>query len=187
MAQTRPRRHGPMTVEEYLEMERESPVRHEFVGGAIYAFAGASEAHNLIALSVASHLRAVARDGPCRVLMGDVKLFVSDQAVYYPDVMVVCDPDDNDTHVKHRPCLLIEVLSPSTASVDRREKLLAYRGIPSLRAYVMLYQDVARATVHSRDEHGSWWEDEVPPTGRIRIPCPETELSMAEIYEDVFI
>lgn len=117
--------------------------------------------------------------------MGDVKLQASDQAVYYPDVMVVCDPEDDDPYVKRRPCLLVEVLSPSTESIDRREKLLAYRGIPELQAFVILEQDFPAGIVHARDEHGSWWEHHPSSTGRIRFPWPEVEVSLADIYEDI--
>ena len=185
MASNSARRHHVLTLDEFLEMEMESPVRHEFVGGNIYAFAGASDAHNRLALKVAARLMHATEGGPCRVYMRDMKLQASEQAVYYPDVLVTCDPEDDGDYVKHSPCLVVEVLSPSTASVDQREKLLAYRGIKSVLAYVIIDQDTRRATVHNRDEQGTWWENLVPPRGRIKLPCPEIELTMDDIYAGI--
>jgi Uma2 family endonuclease len=175
----------PMTIDEYLAFEETSGVRHEFVGGDLYAQAGASDAHNRIALNIASRLLGAAGDGPCRVYMSDMKLAIADESVYYPDVMVTCDPNDTDAYVKNNPCLVIEVLSPSTASIDRREKLLAYRRIPALKAYVILFQDEVRAIRHWRDDEGAWWQAEVANEGRVPLPCPRLDLTLAEIYRGI--
>ncbi len=68
---------------------------------------------------------------------------------------------------------------PSTESTDRREKVLAYRRLPSFKAYVLVYRDERRAARWWRDEQGAWWQGE----GRVPFPCPPLELSLAEIYE----
>jgi len=174
-----------LTLEEYLELEKTSPVRHEYVGGELHAFAGASERHNRIAGNVYAFLWTAARGGPCRVFMSDMKLQVSEDQVYYPDVFVTCDPNDNDPYVKKNPCLVVEILSPSTESMDRREKLIAYRSLPELEAYVILYQDQKRAIRHVRDEHGAWWRTEVASEGLVTFPFPALELSLSEIYEGI--
>lgn len=173
------------SVEEYLELEKSSPDRHEYVGGALYAFAGSSERHNRIALSVAAKLLGASTGGPCRVYMSDVKLRAAEDVIYYPDVMVTCDPDDSDAYVKHLPCVVVEVLSPTTQSVDLREKLLTYRGIPSLRLYLVLSQDERKATAHSKNDDGSWWTQEQAGTGTVSFPCPEVDLTLDEIYEGI--
>lgn len=185
MASDEVRRLHLLTMDEYLDMERESTVRHEYVCGRLHAVAGASDAHNRIALRVAARLLDAAGEGPYRVYISDMKLQVSDQAVYYPDILVTCDPDDDDSYVKRNPCLVVEVLSTSTASVDRREKLLAYRGLPELKSYIMFYQDEMRAQTHARDEHGAWWESEVARTGKVNFPCPEFEMTIEEIYSGI--
>lgn len=185
MASNEARRLHLLTMDEYLDMERESTVRHEYVGGHLHAFAGASDAHNRIALRVAARLQDAAGDGPCRVYISDMKLQVSEQAVYYPDIFVTCDPTDDDSYVKRNPCLVIEILSPSTASVDRREKLLAYRGLPELKSYIIFFQDEERALTHARDEHGAWWESEVARTGKVVFPCPELEMALEDIYSGI--
>ncbi len=175
--------HPYLSVEEYLRLEEASSVRHEYVGGELYALAGASDRHNRIAMNLAAHLWMAARGGPCRVYGSDMKLRVADDAVYYPDIQVVCDPEDTEEWYKSRPCLVVEVLSPSTEAIDRREKLLAYRRLPSLKAYVVVYRDECRVARHWRDEQGVWWQAEVEGEGRVPFPCPALELSLADIYE----
>lgn len=128
-----------LAIDEYLELEKESPVRHEYVGGEIFAMAAASDRHNRVAGNIYALLWPALRGGPCRIYMSDMKVQISDDQVFYPDVMVTCDPDDTGEYVKKRPCLIVEVLSPSTASIDRREKLVAYRRLESLQAYIVLY------------------------------------------------
>jgi len=144
-------------VSEYLEGELAGEVRHEYVAGEVFAMAGASEAHNLIALNVAMALRQHLTDAACRVLMSDVKVRVDQaQSFYYPDVFVTCDATDVEPYYKTRPCLVVEVLSPATEAIDRREKLLAYRKADSLREYVLVSQDVFRVEVYRREQDSSW-------------------------------
>lgn len=174
-----------LTIDEYLAFEKDSPVRHEYVGGELVAMAGASDRHNRVAGNIYALLWPALRGGPCRIYMSDMKMQISDDQIFYPDVMVTCDPEDNGEYIKKRPCLIIEVLSPSTVSIDRREKLVAYRRIESLQAYIVLYQDQKRAFRHARDEHGTWWPAEVSDKGLVPFPCPELELSLDEIYEGI--
>ena len=176
--------HGLLSVEEYLKLEECSTVKHEYVGGMIFALAGASDRHNRIALNIASRLLAAGRGGPCRVYVSDMRLQVDD-VFYYPDVMVACEPpaSKNPTS-RHDPCLLVEVLSPSTEATDRREKLMVYRQIPSVEAYLVVDQDRRRVERHFRDENGIWHRADLVEDGRIPVPCPpDAELTLAEVYE----
>ena len=164
-------------------MEETATVRHEYVGGTIHAMVGATKRHNQIGLNIASRLLGAARGGPCRVYASDVKLRAAEDTVYYPDVMVACEPED-DPLVENYPCLVVEVALPSTESIDRREKMLAYRKIPTLRAYLIVAQDERRVERHWRDESGEWLQGEaVGEEGFVPVPCPETKLTLAEIYE----
>ena len=176
-------RHPPITVEQYLELEEASPVRHEYVAGVMHAFAGTSKRHNRIALNLAKILSIAAASGPCRVYMSDVKLRAASDAYYYPDVMVACGAEGADPFVEETPCLVVEITSPSTAVIDRREKLVAYKRIPTLEAYVIVEQDERRVQRHWRDQQGVWWEAEVSGAGRVPIPCPEVTLTLDEIYD----
>ncbi|HLZ31317.1 MAG TPA: Uma2 family endonuclease [Chloroflexota bacterium] len=183
MAQTAPRRTPPLTVEDYLCIEEQSSIKHEYVGGQLYALSGAAERHNRIVGNIFARLWTAARGGPCRVFGSDMRLRISDKAVYYPDVQVVCDPTDTEQSYKTSPCVIVEVLSPSTQSIDLREKLLAYRLIESLRAYVIVYQDQRRVMRHYRDNDAAWWDAELVGEGKVPFACPELELTLADIYE----
>ena len=176
--------HKLPSVEEYLELEEASAFRHEYVGGIIYDHAGATKRHNRITLNIASRLLAASRGGPCRVYSSDVKLRAAEDLFYYPDVMVACGPEGESPLYEDSPCLVVEVISPSTASIDRREKMLAYKSIPSLRAYLVVDQRMMRVERHWRDDTGRWWYAEsVGRNGVVPVPCPETEIPLPRIYE----
>ena len=178
-------RHGPLSVEDYLRLEEASSVRHEYVAGEVYALAGAPRRHNRIALNLATRLATAARGGSCRVYMSDVKLRAARDVVYYPDVMVACGPEGSHRLVEHAPCLVVAVISPSTEMTDRREKAMIYKGIPTLRAHLIVHQDCRRVERHWRDDEGSWWHADVADEGRVPIPCPDVELTLGEIYQGV--
>lgn len=175
-----------LSEQEYLQGELTSEIRHEYVDGEVYAMAGAGEAHNLIAGNIFAKLRDFARGGPCRVFISDMKLHVQTwKAYYYPDIMVTCDPDDSHSHFKERPSLVVEVLSPSTESIDRREKMLAYRTLPSLREYVLVATDKRQVERYLRDEHDEWQFVAVSQGESMPLESIGTSLTLDEIYEDV--
>ncbi|TCJ13069.1 Uma2 family endonuclease [Rubrobacter taiwanensis] len=177
--------HRPLSVEEYLALEESASVRHEYVAGETYALAGATDRHNRISLNIASRLLAAARGTPCRVYMSDMKLRASESVFYYPDVMVVCGPPEpGNPDFQRDPCLVVEVLSPSTEQIDRREKLLVYENIPSVGAYLVVSQDIRRVERHFRGEDGLWRKADLVDVGRFPVPCPpDTELTLDEVYE----
>jgi Uma2 family endonuclease len=121
---------GPLTVEEYLELEERATVKHEYVGSELYALAAASDQHNRISLNIASRLLAAARGSGCRVYQSDMRLRLEDDTFYYPHVMVVCEPLESENPTFQRePCLVVEVVLPSTEPIDRREKLAFYKKV----------------------------------------------------------
>ena len=175
-----------LTVDEYLESEKFSPVRREYLAGHVYAMAGASAAHNIIALNVASRLRAHLRGGPCQVFISDMKLRIeSINTFYYPDVMVTCDPEDREDYFKTQPCLIIEVASPSTVVIDHREKLLAYQKIKSLREYILISQDEIKIEVYRREQGGRWWEQTLESEGELQLESVGLKIDLSEVYEGV--
>ena len=183
MATEAPRRIPPPTVEEFLEMEEASPTKHEYVAGEVYALSGATQRHNRIAMNIAALLWAAARDGGCSVYGSDMRLRIGNDAVYYPDVQVICDPAETEHLYTLNPCVVVEVLSPSTSSTDLREKLLVYKRIESLRAYVIVFQDQRRVLRHYRAEDNNWFDALHGADSRVPFPCPEVELTLAEIYQ----
>lgn len=170
-----------LTFEEYLELEAASPVRHEFVGGAMYAMTGTTKRHNLVSIALVSALGPSARDAGCSVYMADVKLRVGESA-YYPDVMVVCEGSEHELYDEH-PCLVVEVTSPSSERTDRREKRAAYTSIPSLRAYLIVDPSWPRVEAHQRVD-GQWTVAHYGPGDQIALDCPDLVLDLDSLYPD---
>lgn len=113
-----------LSEKEYLALEQQGEIRHEYVAGYLFAMAGSSRRHNRIAGNLFILLSQYLKNTPCQVFMSDVKVYVQKaQAFYYPDLLVSCDPIDNtQEYYSTSPCLTIEVLSPSTKMIDKREK-----------------------------------------------------------------
>lgn len=181
-----------ISPEEYLRLEAQSPLRHEYVNGEIYAMTGASIRHNLISLNIAAALRSHLKASPCRVLMEGVKLHVArDNAYYYPDVMVSCDPKLEKLTaadmVIDQPVVLVEVLSESTAGIDRREKMLAYRKLATLKEYALVEQDSRHVEVFRRVGDVGWEQVILEAGDVLELTSLEFRLSLDEIYEGVGI
>ncbi|MDD2893205.1 MAG: Uma2 family endonuclease [Halothiobacillaceae bacterium] len=174
-----------VSVDDYLEGEKSSELRHEFIDGQVYAMGGASRAHGLIANALAFALTPAARRKGCQLFTSDMKVrldFSGRQVFYYPDVVLSCDPSDRDPFFSTRPCLIIEVLSAFTARVDRREKLLAYQTLPSLLEYVLVAQDRPLVEVYRRS---TAWLAEVVTQGEFRLECLDMSVALKEVYTDV--
>jgi Uma2 family endonuclease len=175
-----------MTVEEYFRFEETSPVKHEYVAGEVYAMSGATARHDRIATNVLVRLSLVARSGPCDVFSDSMRVQIARDRYYYPDVTVVCTPVAGSDIVVRNPCVVVEVTSPSTARIDRGEKLDAYRSIASLETYLIIDHRRRRIEHHSRDGHsGEWRRAEILGEGRVRVPCLDVDLTLDEIYERV--
>ena len=148
--------------------------------------AGAGEKHNIISGNLFSALRQKARGTDCRAFIADMKLYIPNlNRFYYPDILLVCDPDDNHEYYKQNPCLIIEVLSPTTESIDRREKLHAYQAIPSVKEYLLVSQENKQIELYRRD--GKHWQYILlnNDTDILQLSCLNLEITMPEIYEDV--
>ena len=181
-----PKPHARMTVAEYLESEKDGTVRHEYLDGEVYAMSGASKRHNRIANNLNIKLMTHLQGGPCQVFIVDVKVFIEAlNFFYYPDIVVACDPEDDDDYFVKRPVLVVEVESPSTAAIDRREKLMAYRKVESLREYLRLSQDSIRAEIYSRDDQGNWWSEEVGANQELRPESVGLSVALPALYQGV--
>jgi len=181
-----------VTAEEYLAAEARATEKHDYVDGAVYAMAGASEAHNIIAMNLYRLLGSQLRGKPCQPFGSDMKVWVRSepgQCFYYPDAMVACDAEDSGHGWRERPAVLFEILSEETRRVDEREKRLVYWRIPSLRAYVRLEQDKPAAVVDRRlpgTEPEGWLAESLEGLSAIlRLPDVGLQLPLAELYERV--
>jgi Uma2 family endonuclease len=181
-----------MTLEEFFEFEKATALRHEFVNGVVFGMSGPSLAHNQViqnmAFAIRNHLkRSPGERGPCAVYSSDTRLVIRqdvNEISYYPDVIVDCRPDTRDTHYVRDPKLIVEVLSPTTQIVDRREKLQNYRLINSVEEYVIIAQDEKRVIVYPRAER---WKPRVYDTldAAVELRSIDLTVPMIELYEDV--
>lgn len=174
----------PLTEMDYLGEEMRAKTKHEFVDGSIHAMAGASERHNTIAGNLFAACHAARHGTQCRPFMGDMRLRLEGGNVYYyPDVMVVCNPQDTDPMFKSLPCLLAEVTSPRTDGVDRREKLTAYLKIPTLREYLIISQDSMGVDLYQRQDMNQWHTTQLGAEDSFISVCLGMTLPVTALYE----
>ena len=177
-----------MTVEDYLAGELVSPVKHEYLGGVIYAMAGARNVHNLIKGNVFVSLHPRLRGGRCLPFDSDTKIRIrlpTQVRFYYPDVSVICRPNPQEDSFQDEPAALFEVVSRGTRRVDEGEKKDAYLKIPSLAVYVLLEQETAAAVVYRRTEQGFVREVYEGPDAVIPLGEIGTSLPLVEVYDGV--
>jgi Uma2 family endonuclease len=177
-----------VSVEDYLAGELASDVKHEYSGGFVYAMAGARNVHNRIAIALLGSLYAQLRDKPCEPFNSDTKVrirFPTHTRFYYPDAMVVCEPNPaNDTFQDH-PVVIAEVVSEATRRIDEGEKRDAYLTISSLMAYLVVETDRPRVVVHRRTDSGFVAEAYEGAGTVIPLDAIDAELHFAELYERV--
>jgi len=171
----------------YLAAERDAEVRHEFIDGTLFAMTGASRVHNQLATRLSARLFAHLDGGPCRVSTSDMKLRLPDgPRYYYPDVMIACsDPaEEPDEYSETSPVLVVEILSRSTESTDRREKRLAYQGLPSLIDYLIVSQEARSIERFTRDASG-WTHAVFHPGETIELASIDLDLSLDDLYTGI--
>lgn len=176
-----------LTPEQYLTFESAQKQRHEYVDGQTFAMAGGSAAHNVIALNMATSLRDKLRGKGCTVYISDMMFRIEDlNCFYYPDLMIDCGPFDKKVVYTKTPSIIFEVLSRSTASTDRREKLVAYRHALSVTHYVIVHQTSKRLEVF-RKIGDEWSLQEIRSNESLELDICEATItiSMNEIYADI--
>jgi Uma2 family endonuclease len=177
-----------VSVEEYLAGELDSPVKHEYLGGMVYAMAGGRNVHNLIAANIQGLLHARLRGRPCTVYNSDTKIrvqWLNQVRFYYPDVPVICEPNPPEDTFHDAPAVLFEVISSGTRRIDEGEKRDAYQSIASLKVYGLVEQELPRVVLYRRGQQGFVREvytglDAVLPLSEIGV-----ELQLADIYDRV--
>jgi Uma2 family endonuclease len=182
-----------LSEEDYLVYEQLSPIKHEYYAGSIYAMAGASEAHNLIAMNVAASLHRQLRGQSCRTYPSDMRLKILQTGLYtYPDFMIVCGPtqftnaEKRDTLIN--PIIIIEILSPSTETYDRGEKFQHYRTIKTLQEYILIAQDKYRIERFTRQDSNEWLLSEsVGLHTALTLATIQVTLVLADIYEQILV
>jgi len=177
-----------ITEEEYLRLEEESPVKHEYYNGRTYAMAGATPAHCLISSNIVGSLFSRLRGRTCRGVGSDqrVKVEVTGLRIY-PDALIVCPPERYDEHDPNsllNPQVIIEVLSPSTERYDRTDKFDHYRQIPSLTDYLLIAQDRVRVEHYQRSAGDLWTVRSYNQREQsVSLSDLSLELPLEEIYD----
>jgi Uma2 family endonuclease len=177
-----------VSVDDYLSGELISPRRHEYLGGVLYATAGASNNHNVIKLNTMAALHTSLRGRPCRPFNSDTKIrirFNGQIRFYYPDGSVTCRPNPPGDSFQDEPAAILEVLSRGTRRIDEGEKKDVYLTIPSLHIYLLIEQQAPTVVAYRRTKNE--FEREVYQGLDAVIPLPEIgiDLPLADIYETV--
>ncbi len=176
-----------ITPADYLSLEHQNPIRHEYRRGLVYAMTGGSDRHARIGFNLLRAIDDHLGDSPCRFYGGDVKVNYQADFYYYPDAFVTCDPRDRqDPYVKRHPKLIVEVLSPATATFDQGDKFADYAQLDSLEEYVLIAQErpwvECRRRVRSAAGAATWATVVYEDGDRVTLASLGLTVAIAQLY-----
>ncbi|MBW4562211.1 MAG: Uma2 family endonuclease [Mojavia pulchra JT2-VF2] len=175
-----------MSAEEYLVWEPIQEQRYEYWDGEVVAMSGGTRNHNRVSANFFKLLDDALGDRSCEVYIVDVKVQVEPgQKYFYPDVVVTCDERDTEPQLIQFPCLIIEVLSPSTEAADRGKKFAKYRQSPTLQEYVLVQVAQPGVEVFRRNEQGKWVLSEYNLDEKLQLESVDVEIVIAHLYRQV--
>lgn len=177
------------TIEEYLAMEKESDVKHEYYHGEVFAMAGVGLPHNIISSNLFTSIGSFLKGKPCRPFGSDFRVHVPQNTLFtYPDISIVCGDittRENDDENLLNPTVIIEILSPSTRSYDKGKKFSLYKQIPSLKEYVLVDSEALKVEAWFVNADGYWeLKEHQKKDDQLHIQAIELSLPLTEIYED---
>ncbi len=177
-----------MTVEEYLELDRDSEdIRYEYIDGIVTMLAGGTNNHSRICLNIGRELSIALRGKSCEAFTSDLKVSISATRYVYPDVSVSCDQRDlqEKSDIIYFPRVVFEVLSPSTGSRDRKQKFTYYRSCPSIQEYVLVSTDEQAVDIYRRASEKLWAVNLFGPSDDVELKSIGVTVPIAAIYENV--
>lgn len=181
--------HSPfISVQDYLEGEKVSEIRHEYVDGVVEAMSEASRRHQLINGNIVALLHNHLKGNPCSVYASGFKVQLKNditERYYYPDVLVDCKPEiEEDSYWTDDPVLVMEILSPSTMRQDMNEKLEAYKLIPSLQEILIISQSLPLIFSYTRANN---WEPESIDLKKKHLSLESIQypLHLKDVYEGI--
>ena len=182
-----PAAHNRLGHDDYFLLEQQDDQRYEYLAGEIFAMAGGSERHALISMNTGAVLVNSTRDRPCRVYGADMKLYIAVHDHFcYPDVMLLCESGRRHELYVEQPSLIVEVLSPTTASYDRGTKFEHYRSIESLQYYLLIDQDRVHVELFERLPEGGWKLTEASGLeAEIALPRLDIAVPLSDLYRQV--
>jgi Uma2 family endonuclease len=175
------------TPEEYFAWEEQQLHRHEYINGEVYAMSGGTISHSEIALNFGSLLKAHLRGSGCKTLNSDARINILESSHFvYPDVSVTCDERDKTTaqYITY-PCLVVEVLSPSTESYDRGNKFKLYRRNPLLQEYVLVDAEAIAIEIFRKTNDNNWQIIDHEPGAVVELASVKLTFPIEQVYEDV--
>ena len=172
----------PLTLEEWIALEQETDERHELVDGELWAMSGSSTPHNKIVRNIEKTLLSAEERG-CRIHVIDIKVWAEDKG-YYPDVILACEGEE-DLYLELYPCLLVEVLSPSTAYKDYNQKKQAYFTLPTLKQYMIVSVERRYVEVFTRGLLGWHFAEYSLKSDTIALECVDLKIPLEGIYRNV--
>ena len=176
-----------LTPEEYFIWEEQQLLRHEYLSGEVYAISGGTQNHGRIASNIIFILNGHLRGGGCQVGNSDCRVNIFETKDYvYPDVSVTCDERDRTAiQAIQYPCLIVEVLSASTASYDRGDKFRMYRRNPSLQDYVLVDAEKIAIDLYRKNDRGNWEIFNYQSGDNIDLQSIGLSFSIESVYEDI--
>lgn len=178
----------PCTVEQYLEFERASEARHEYLDGKIRLLISGTANHNIITVNVLGALHTQLRKSPCQAYVVQMRIWVSGTGLYtYPDLTVVCEkPEFAHKDTLLNPTLIVEVTSPESMVYDLGKKFQHYRALESLQEYVLVSQDRPLIERYVRQQDGQWLFSAASGlNATLELPSIGCTLALADVYEKV--
>ncbi len=176
------------TIQEYLEMEKETSEKHEYYKGEIFAMAGASSIHNIIFKNTFGNLFIALKGKNCQPYGSDFRIYIPEHSLFtYPDISIICEDiinskEDEETAIQ--PTIIIEILSPFTKNYDRGEEFMLYRAIPALKEYILIDSESIHAEHFAINKEGLWQLKEYnKPEEKITIETLNVQLLLQEVYE----
>ena len=176
-----------LTPEEYFVWEEKQLFRHEYLNGEVYAMSGGTQNHGRIASNIIFIVKGHLRGGGCQVGNSDCRVNILETKDYvYPDVSVTCDERDiTAIQAIQYPCLIVEVLSPSTASYDRGDKFRLYRRKPSLQDYVLVDAEKIAIDLYRKNDRGNWEIFNYQSGDNIELRSIDLSFPIESVYEDI--
>lgn len=175
------------TQEEYFVWEEQQLERHELIDGRVYAMSGGTKSHSAIAINFLLAIRSHLRGSQCQVFNSDLKVNILHTPNYiYPDLSVTCDDRDREhpLYITY-PCLIVEVLSPSTEAYDRGKKFEKYRRNPNLIDYVLVSSDEMAIDIYHKNDAGDWLILSYRLDDVVELKSIDLSLPIEQFYEEV--
>lgn len=182
--------HRPaMSIEAYLDLDRRSSeTRYEYIDGYVRMLAGGTPDHAKIAANVIGVLYGILEGSSCSVYTSDVRVCLAETRYVYPDVSVSYDARDQEQEeMIQYPCLIVEVLSPSTEAYDRGRKLAFYRQCPSIREYVLVDSQRQTVEVFRREKNTFWTYHAFGPGDDVELASLGVRFPLVKLYRNVVL